>query len=139
MKAALFAILRALGWAVVLPLFGFSVFTLLTIVPLLGVLAGPVLLLKTIMAAGFVPSLCTALVFEFLLRERSPRSSFVLTVACGIVCAGAWYTWWGAGSKFGLNYVTGALAVATAASVALMPLITFAYRAKIAREEGLTP
>jgi hypothetical protein len=137
MQRAVFAGLRALGWATFLPLFGFSVFTLLTFFPVLGFVWGPAWVFKIIMAAGFVPSLCTALVYEFALRDRPVIASTVLTCICGVLFAAIWYFSWGGADALGPNYATFALVVATIASVSMMPLITFGYRQKLAREAML--
>lgn len=125
----MFRLLMVLGWTAALPLVGFPVFGLLTIIPLLGVFMGP-RLLTFIYIAGAVPAFVTAAAFEFGLRRLAPAVSTVATIALGAVVSVLWialYSLWEGGRvPLGADYLTFALAVSGAFAAAVMPITRFA-------------
>ncbi len=129
-------IFRALVWALVLPFVGYSIFAILTFWPLLGiVLLGPSRLAEMILTTGFVPTLVTALVFEFLLAKRSLASSVPLVALTGTISAQAWYTWLGI-DMLSANYLTFALVIATIVSSITIPFMTQEIQARRLRLRG---
>ena len=129
MKVAALRLLMVAGWTVVLPLIGFLVFGILTIIPLFGLFLG-LELLPFIYAAGAAPAFVTAAAFELLFRRWELARSLAATMAMGAMSSVLWMT----GIQYvssGLdgtpfNYVYFALAVSGAFSAALMPLTRFA-------------
>ena len=121
--------LMVLGWTAALPLVGYSVFAILTIIPMLGALLGLVVV-GFIYAGGAVPAFVTAAAFEWIFRKWSPPRSIAATTATGAVASVAWiafYTFQESGRALvGADYLTAALAVAGASAAALMPLTRFA-------------
>ena len=121
MHEALRILIKALAWALALPLLGYSIFACLTIIPLLGVFLGPKLL-ELIYQAGFVPSLATALAWQFIFLRWNRGAGWLATCAVGVMSAAVWYRVMGVDSIFTANYVNLALAVATVAACSVMPL-----------------
>ncbi len=129
MKDAALRSMMVLGWTAVLPLVGFSIFGILTIFPLFGVILG-LKLLPLIYIGGAVPAFVTAACFEFHFRHWEQKRSLAATAALGAAASVLWLA--------GVMYVTGervpnlnyyatfALAVAGAFPAALMPLTRFA-------------
>ena len=128
-ERAFYSTLRAIAWAVALPLLAYPMFAILTFWPLLGFILGLERLVGLILEAGFVPSLATALVYEFVLRERKLSIAVFASWAVALVFAYAWYQYLGT-DGLGWNYVTYALAAATVCSVGVMPIIDQRARAK---------
>lgn len=125
-------IIRGTLYALVLPLVGYTIFTLFTFWPIFGLLFGPFYLTKLILTAGFVPTLLTALAFEFFLKNRALPQSMALTAIVGNLCAFSWYLALGA-DVLRLSYVSLALVIATTASVVLIPLMDRELRSKMNR------
>lgn len=129
MKEIWFRLLMAAGWTVVLPLVGFSIFGILTIIPLLGVLLG-LELLPLIYAGGAAPAFITATAFELLFRHWGLALSLIATTILGALSSVIWFAiimaftddnaW-----RF-FHYMNFALTVTGASVAALMPLTRFA-------------
>ncbi len=119
-----------LGWTAILPLVGFSIFGILTILPLFGVLLGPLFLLQFIYAAGGVPAFVTAAGFEFAFVHWGAKRSLVATTALGIASSIGWAAaalyLLDLRSPLGSGYVVFALGLAAAFSAVLMPITRFA-------------
>lgn len=131
MKEAGVRLLMVLGWTAVLPLVGYSIFGVLTIVPLLGLFLGPSIIL-VVYTAGAVPALLTAAAFEFGLRHWGFARSLVPSIALGAAASALWmeallrFEGPSARGWVGFNYLTFALCVAGAFPAALMPVTRFA-------------
>lgn len=122
-------LLMVLGWTAALPLVGFSVFGILTIIPLLGALMGPPILVL-IYIGGALPAFVTASAFELFFRKWDPRRSIAATTAAGAAASVLWVAFLtaykGGRALIGGDYLTFALAAAGASTAALMPLSRFA-------------
>ncbi|MBA4767210.1 MAG: hypothetical protein H2049_06165 [Porphyrobacter sp.] len=129
MKDAALRLLMAAGWTVVLPLIGFQVFGILTIIPLFGLFLG-LKLLPFIYAAGAAPAFVTAAAFELLFRRWGLARSLFATTALGAMSSVLWMTgllYISSGrDEAPFNYMYFALAISGAFSAALMPLTRFA-------------
>lgn len=126
MKDAARRLLMVAGWTAALPLLGYSIFSFLTIFPLLGLFFG-VYLLGFIYFMGAVPALVTAAGFEFVLRHWARGRSFLATTALGIAATFAWVGGWGLLPNLNLTraqdlYLIFAFMMAGAVPAALMPL-----------------
>jgi hypothetical protein len=119
-----------LGWAATLPLVGFSIFGILTFLPLFGILLGPKMLLGFIYGAGGVPAFVTAAGFEFRFVHWGLARSLIATTALGIAASIGWgmavLYFLDLRSPLGSGYVVLALALAAAFPAALMPMTRFA-------------
>jgi hypothetical protein len=129
MKGAAIGLLMVIGWTATLPLVGFVIFGVMTILPLFGVFLG-FGLFPFIYAAGAAPAFVTAASFEFVLRHWGLMRSFAATVTLGAAASVLWIAVIilseGGALRFGANYMTFALAMAGALPAALMPLARFA-------------
>jgi hypothetical protein len=129
MENVSFRFLIVLGWTAVLPLLGFAIFGILTIIPLLGLFFG-LGLLPFIYAAGAAPAFVTAAGFEFVFRHWGLIRSLAATVTLGTAASVLWmaglFFFEGEKVRVGADYVTFALAMAGALPAALMPLTRFA-------------
>jgi hypothetical protein len=128
MKDFALRLLMVAGWTAVLPLVGFSVIGILTILPMLGVFAGPRILM-VIYIAGAVPAFVTAAGFEFAFRHWGLRRSLVACIALGMAATFAWVSLSDAVSILVQRqnyYVMFALAMTGALPAALMPVTRFA-------------
>ncbi|WP_379921818.1 hypothetical protein [Erythrobacter sp. R86502] len=128
MKGAAIKILMVIGWTAVLPLVGYSLIAMLTVVPLLGLFLGPWLLIF-IYGAGGVPAFVTAAGFECLFHRWGFRRSLIATVTLGMVSTLVWAI--GTGylppqTRPWAAYVTFSLLLSAAFAAALMPLTRFA-------------
>ena len=119
-----------LGWTAALPLVGFPIFGILTIVPLLGLVLGPKFMLGVVYLSGGVPAFLTVVGFQFVFRHWGPTRSLVATISLGVFATLGWAVLglYLLGIKEGLDngYVFFALAVAGAFAAAIMPLAHFA-------------
>lgn len=122
MQGLFFSVLRAMGWGVVLPMVAYPVFAILTFWPLFGPLFGWTRLFGWILEAGFFPSMATALVYEWALRDRRLGVAVPAILAVAFAFAYTWYRYLGV-DNLGWNYLTFALAAATVFSVSILPLI----------------
>jgi hypothetical protein len=128
MKDFALRLLMVAGWTAVLPLVGFSVIGILTILPLLGVLAGP-RILTVIYIAGAVPAFVTAAGFEFAFRHWGLKRSLVASIALGMAATFAWVGMSDVVPSLVQKqnyYVIFALAMTGALPAALMPVTRFA-------------
>jgi hypothetical protein len=129
MKDALLRLLMVAGWTAVLPLVGFSIFGILTIIPLLGVFLG-LELLPLIYAGGAVPAFITATAFELLFRHLGLSRSLIATMTLGALSSVIWFAIVMSFSDDHdwriLHYMNFALAVTGACASAFMPLTRFA-------------
>lgn len=125
-------------WALLLPLVGYSFFVILTLgIAGLGLLAGVFNLAMMVYAVGFIPTLVTAIAFEFGLRHRNITLAVVGVCLVGVTAAWLWWTVLGI-DAFRRNYGTFALLVATAMSVSLMPFVARAWDARRAGHARVT-
>ena len=119
----------SLLWAFALPILGFLFFSMLTILPALGLFfLGPEKLLHLIYKAGFVPSLVTAVSFRFLARTRPLVVRWLITCAVGCLSAALWYFIHGVSLLDRFGYVDFALFAATVAACSMMVIIEIAHR-----------
>lgn len=128
MKDAAIRMAMVLGWTAALPLVGYPLFGILTIVPLLGLFLGPWLLLF-IYAAGGVPAFVTAAGFEFLFRRWGLARSLIATVTLGMASTLAWAVASGylpPHTRPWAPHVTISLMLSAAFPAALMPLTRYA-------------
>lgn len=110
-------------WAFVLPLAGYSFFTIFTLgIAGLGLLLGLKTLTLMIYMTGFVPTAVTAAVYEFILRRFPLPAQIAGSCAIGMVSATVWWQEMKIGN-FGPNHATLALLGATFCSAGLMPLL----------------
>ena len=120
-------------WALILPLVRYSFFVILTAgMAAIGLLLGLKHLVITIYLTGFVPTLVTAIVFEFLLRRLSlPLSE----VGVSVVAAASAFAWWSRAGlgDFGNDYASFAILASACLSASLMPLISREWEAREAR------
>lgn len=129
MRETALRLLMAAGWTAVLPLVGFSIFGILTIIPLLGVALGLGLLLL-IYAGGAAPAFITAAAFELLFRHWGLARSLIATTTLGALSSVIWFAIIMSFSDDHawrlFHYMNFALAVAGAFAAALLPLTRFA-------------
>jgi hypothetical protein len=128
MKNAALRLLMVAGWSAVLPLVGFSVIGILTLVPLLGLFMGPRIILL-IYASGAAPAFVTAAAFEFVFVHWGMRRSIIASVVLGAATTLVWVGGWGFLATFlqgGHYYILFALALTGALPAMLMPLTRFA-------------
>jgi hypothetical protein len=128
MKDFALRLLMVAGWTAVLPLLGYLVIGILTILPLLGVFAGPRILM-VIYLAGAVPAFVTAVGFEFAFRHWGLKRSLVACIALGMAVTFAWVGLSDILSSLVQRqnyYVIFALAMTGALPAALMPVTRFA-------------
>jgi len=128
MERALRIVIKTLIYTAVLPLFGFVIFGILTIVPLFGLFLGTTLV-GLIYIAGALPCFVTGLCFEVWFREMRFARCLFLTCATGCVASIGWFLIF-QGPPDRLNgaalYVYFALGLTGAVTAAIIPL---AYRA----------
>lgn len=130
MKDAALRLLMVAGWTAVLPLVGFPIFSILTIIPLLGIFFG-LQLIPVIYAAGAAPAFVTAVGFEFVFRHWTRNRSLMATTALGIAATLAWTMVLGLMPNLDLTraqdlYLLFAFALTGAFPAMLMPLTRFA-------------
>lgn len=130
MSPSIVRFILVLSWTAALPLVGFPIFGILTIVPLLGLLLGPKFLLGLIYLSGGVPAFLTAVGFEYVFRNWGLSRSLVATITMGVLSTLGWAALglYLLGIKKGLDngYVFFALGVAGAFTAAIIPLAHFA-------------
>ena len=122
MQGLIFYDLRASVRGVEQKVLAYPVFAILTFWPLFGPLFGWTRLFGWILEAGFVPSMATALVYGWALRDRRLGVAVPAILAVAFAFAYAWYRYLGI-DNLGWNYITFALASATVFSVSILPVI----------------
>ncbi|MBX9897644.1 MAG: hypothetical protein K2Y17_07045 [Qipengyuania sp.] len=125
-------------WSLMLPLVGYSFFVILTLgIAGFGLLAGVFNLAMMVYAVGFIPTLVTAITFEFALRQFNAAMAVVGVCVMGMTAA---YLWWTvlAIDAFGWNYGSFALLAATAMAVSLMPFVARAWDERAAGRARVT-
>ena len=128
MKDVALRLLKVVVWTIALPIVGYVIFGIFTIIPLLGILFGPYLL-AFIYAAGAAPAFVTAAGFELVFRRWGLSRSLLATVALGVVMTLAWAGAWGMLPNLVRPqnyYVVFALMVAGALPSAIIPVAHFA-------------
>jgi len=90
-QAVLRVAISVIFWSFVMPLIGFFIFAVMTLIPFILVLGGPTGFFGFLYTAGFVPSLVTALFFQAIVRRTRPLVAVLATGLVSMLTASLWW------------------------------------------------